>query len=149
MAGKSCKPSHDPPQNRRRAPVTLIYYIYSRKIGKGRGDNPETMLERRMAVKQTRGIHAHVDNIRPLTAQAYQRWLQAFTVAGARTNNAKCRGAQTPVACTGASDSQNTVGHDGTLTLYTKFMEILKTNLFFAHLIERVVNRYITGTLSY
>ena len=30
----------------------------------------------------------------------------------------------------------------------TKLMEILKKNLFPAHLIERVVNRYITGTLS-
>ena len=29
-----------------------------------------------------------------------------------------------------------------------KLMEILKKNLFAAHLIERVVNRYITGTLS-
>ena len=28
----------------------------------------------------------------------------------------------------------------------TKLMEILKKNLFPAHLIERVVNRYITGT---
>ena len=30
----------------------------------------------------------------------------------------------------------------------TKLMEILTKNLFPAHLIERVVNRYITGTLS-
>ena len=30
----------------------------------------------------------------------------------------------------------------------TKLMEILKKNIFPAHLIERVVNRYITGTLS-
>ena len=30
----------------------------------------------------------------------------------------------------------------------TKLMEILKKNLFPAHLIERVVNRYITGTIS-
>ena len=30
----------------------------------------------------------------------------------------------------------------------TKLMEILKKNLFPAHLIERVVNRYITGTQS-
>ena len=30
----------------------------------------------------------------------------------------------------------------------TKLMEILKKNLFPAHLIERVVNHYITGTLS-
>ena len=30
----------------------------------------------------------------------------------------------------------------------TKLIEILKKNLFPAHLIERVVNRYITGTLS-
>ena len=30
----------------------------------------------------------------------------------------------------------------------TKLMEILKKNLFPAHLIERIVNRYITGTLS-
>ena len=30
----------------------------------------------------------------------------------------------------------------------TKLMDILKKNLFPAHLIERVVNRYITGTLS-
>ena len=30
----------------------------------------------------------------------------------------------------------------------TKLMEILKKNLFPAHLIERAVNRYITGTLS-
>ena len=30
----------------------------------------------------------------------------------------------------------------------TKLMEILKKNLFPAHLIERVVNQYITGTLS-
>ena len=30
----------------------------------------------------------------------------------------------------------------------TKLMEILKKNLFPAHLIERVANRYITGTLS-
>jgi len=30
----------------------------------------------------------------------------------------------------------------------TKLMDILKKNLFPAHLIERVVNRYVTGTLS-
>ena len=30
----------------------------------------------------------------------------------------------------------------------TKLMDILKKNLFLAHLIERVVNRYVTGTLS-
>ena len=30
----------------------------------------------------------------------------------------------------------------------TKLMDILKKNIFPAHLIERVVNRYITGTLS-
>ena len=30
----------------------------------------------------------------------------------------------------------------------TKLMDILKKNLFPVHLIERVVNRYVTGTLS-
>ena len=30
----------------------------------------------------------------------------------------------------------------------TKLMDILKKNLFPAHLIERVVNRYVTGTLN-
>ena len=30
----------------------------------------------------------------------------------------------------------------------TKLMDILKKNIFPAHLIERVVNRYVTGTLS-
>ena len=30
----------------------------------------------------------------------------------------------------------------------SKLMDILKKNLFPAHLIERVVNRYVTGTLS-
>ena len=30
----------------------------------------------------------------------------------------------------------------------TKLVDVLKKNLFLAHLIERVVNRYVTGSLS-
>ena len=59
----------------------------------------------------------HVDNRKPLTAQAYQCKLNACTGAGARTNKAKGKGAQTPSGCTGTSASQNTAGHKGTLTI--------------------------------
>ena len=72
-----------------------IVYAVGKK-GSVWGNNPETMLKCIMALQQTRAIHAHVDNRRPLTAQAYQHRLHH--------------------ACTGASASQNTVGHEGTLT---------------------------------
>ena len=69
MAGKSWQPSLEPPCRREEGHPSHIYSIYSEKKGKGRGgDNPETMLKRIMALQQTRGIHAHVDNRRPLTA---------------------------------------------------------------------------------
>ena len=118
MAGKSWQPSHEPPRRREEGHPSHWYSIYSGKKGRvgGGGNNPETMLKRRMALQQTQGIHAHVDDRRLLTAHAYQCWLHACTGACAWTNNAKCKGAQTPATCTGASASQNTTGHEGTLT---------------------------------
>lgn len=56
------------------------------------------------------GIHAHVDNRRPLTAQACQCKLKGCTGAGAQMNKAKRKGTQTPDRCTGPSVSQNTAG---------------------------------------
>ena len=41
-------------------------------LGWVRRSKRETMLEFKTALQQTRGIHAHVDNGRPLTVQAYQ-----------------------------------------------------------------------------
>ena len=92
----------------------IVYTVEKR--GRVGGNNPKTVLKHRMAPQQTEGIHAHVGNGRPLTAQVYQCWLHACTGVCARTNNTKCKGAQTPAACTGACASQNTVGHEGTLT---------------------------------
>ena len=57
-------------------------YTVEKRGGKGGGDNPGTMLERRMALQETQGIQAHVDNIRLLTAQQQQHWLHACTGAG-------------------------------------------------------------------
>ena len=80
------------------------------------GNNPETMLKGRTALQRKRGIHAHVDNRGPLTAQALQHLLKAGTDAGARTNTAKHKRRQTTDRSTNASASQNTTGHEGMLT---------------------------------
>ena len=76
MDDKSWQPSHEPPRRREEGYPSHIYsiYIVEERRGSG-GNNPETTLEHRMALQQTRGIHAHADNIRPLTAQADQCWL--------------------------------------------------------------------------
>lgn len=55
------------------------------------GNNPETMLESRMALQQTQGIQAHYG---PLTAQIFQHFLNACTHTGVQTNTAKYKGAQ-------------------------------------------------------
>ena len=73
MVEKSWQPNHEPPSRREEgkkgAPVTLIYYTVETREG---GNNPETMLERRTALQQTRGIHKYADKRRPLTAEANQ-----------------------------------------------------------------------------
>ena len=95
---------------------TDIVYIQCKK-GKGReeGTTQKLCSNTRNPRAPTQGIHVHVDNRRPLTAQAYKCRLQASTGPDARTNNAKCKGAQPPATCTGANASQNTVQHKGTL----------------------------------
>ena len=47
-------------------------FIYTVLTREDKGNNPETMLERRARLQKTQGIHAHVDNRRSLTAQAQQ-----------------------------------------------------------------------------
>ena len=74
---------------------TDMIYTVEKREGGGGGDNPDTMPECRMALQQTRGIHAHVDNRRPLTTQAYQCYLNACTGTGAQTNTTKYKGSQT------------------------------------------------------
>ena len=79
-ASKSWQPSHEPPEGKKGTRHTDIVYTVE-KGGRVGGDNPETMLKRRMALQQTRGIRVHVDNRRLLIAQAYRRWLHACTGA--------------------------------------------------------------------
>ena len=50
--------------------IDIIYTVETRE-GKGE-NNPETMLEGRMSLQWTQGIHTHVDNRRWLAAQASQ-----------------------------------------------------------------------------
>ena len=107
MAGKSRQPNHESPHRREEGHPSHWYSIYSGKKGKGGGggggNNPEIMLKCRMVLWQIREIHTHVDNRRPLTAQAYQCWLHTCTGSCAWTNNAKCKRAQTPATCIGTS----------------------------------------------
>ena len=67
------------------------------------------MLKCRTTLEQTRGIYAHVDNRRPLTAQANTNTSLSMHWHWC-TNTAKCKRKQTPDGCTGASASQNTAG---------------------------------------
>lgn len=84
---------------------TAVTVLVSRE---GReGDNPETMLKRRMALQQTWEIHTHVDNRRWQTVQVYQCQLNACTSTSTWTNTAKYKGAQTPAGCADTSASQN------------------------------------------
>ena len=82
---------------------TDVVYTVEKRERVGGGNNPEIMLKCRMVLQQTREIHMHVDNRRPLTAQAYQCCLHTCTGSCAWTNNAKCKRAQTPATCIGAS----------------------------------------------
>ena len=87
MASKSWQPSHEPPEGKKGTRHTDIVchtdIVYTVEKGRrvGGRENPETMLKRRMALQQTRGIRVHVDNRRLLIAQAYRRWLHACTGA--------------------------------------------------------------------
>ena len=51
---------------------TDIIYTVETREGRGGGDNPETMLEGRIVLQRTRGIHTHVNNRRRQAAEAYQ-----------------------------------------------------------------------------
>ena len=80
MAGKSRQPSHHAEGKKGTSHTDVVYTVQKREGGGG--GNPETILVGRMALQQTRGIHAHVDKRRPLNAQADQRWPHAWTGAG-------------------------------------------------------------------